>query len=444
LTSADRTRYAAVALVLAGFAAAYLTLSLWLLPQNVQTPDSASYFVLNFFGHQQRLWTVPLFYKIGHTPVGAVVVQSLIALGAWTALAIELTKAIHSRVIGYVAAIFTLLMALTPPLLDWNRAILSESISLSMTVLLVVGTSRFVRQRTGRSLALLFLAAILWVFTRQDQALIAAVLAVPFLVLAIRPTKRRLALVAAAGFVVIGAWGAITSEQSGSDQLKPIAAASLVQWRAVGHHSEFIYLIEQGMPLPAALQPVVPLTSAGDPVGIDQFSDAGLLGPIANDAAFNYWGVHHAQSEFLRYLIRHPAFALGPPLRHVAQLMTMNADYAPGPALPVSLSQVVYGDRSVDGSAFSGGGAASSDDPAYLYVLAGIAIALFAAAAFKRRVTGAAMIGLGGLLFSLVWGIEVWNGSTQELPRLFVLPATLCHLSLLLLIAGSLDGLGES
>jgi hypothetical protein len=105
------------------------------------------------------------------------------------------------------------------------------------------------------------------------------------------------------------------------------------------------------------------------------------------------------------------------------------------------VSRIVYGDRSVDGTAFSGGGAASSDDPIYIYALAVLSLVLLAAAAARRRVTAAAVVGVGGLLFTVIWCVAIWNGSAQELPRLNVLPGTLCHLSLLLVIAGSLDGL---
>jgi hypothetical protein len=45
------------------------------------------------------------------------------------------------------------------------------------------------------------------------------------------------------------------------------------------------------------------------------------------------------------------------------------------------------------------------------------------------------------VLFGGLWGIEIWNGSAAELPRLFVIPAVLVHVSLLLMAAASLDGL---
>jgi hypothetical protein len=45
------------------------------------------------------------------------------------------------------------------------------------------------------------------------------------------------------------------------------------------------------------------------------------------------------------------------------------------------------------------------------------------------------------LLFAAVWSITIWNFAATELPREFIETAALFHVSILLLIAATLDSL---
>ena len=106
------------------FAAAYLALSWVGTPHVIDSyPDSHTYLPISFLGHAQRLWTVPVIYFVGGSPAGRVALQSIIGVACWIALGEQVGRVIRTRVIRLVAQILILLLALTAPVLQWNRAI---------------------------------------------------------------------------------------------------------------------------------------------------------------------------------------------------------------------------------------------------------------------------------------------------------------------------------
>ncbi|MDQ2728261.1 MAG: hypothetical protein M3Y91_10460 [Actinomycetota bacterium] len=112
------------------FAAAYLTLATWTLPQVGEYPDSAFYLRLSFLGNTERLWTVPVVFTLAGSATGQAIAQSAIGAACWIALAVEVGRAVRHLVIAHTAAGLVLLGALTAPVTQWNRVVLSESLVL--------------------------------------------------------------------------------------------------------------------------------------------------------------------------------------------------------------------------------------------------------------------------------------------------------------------------
>jgi hypothetical protein len=435
----------------AAFWIAYVGLSLARTPHVIDNfPDSHTYLTLSFLGHAERLWTVPLLYYVGGTGVGRVVLQTVIGAFCWIALAVQVGRVLESRAIRLVAQVWILLMSLCAPILQWNRFILSESFSISLTVLFLAASLALARRLDQKALGAFFIVAVVWTFTRQVQTFIVAALVVPFLILAWRmPAARRLATIGAVGMLLLGIWGTLTTLQNSSVSPTGIAAtnqsevqlAGIVQFRAVTDPTEIGFLYAHGMPHTSTLKVPPPLTTLGQPVNVTQFANPYAEYELADDSKFKQWADRQGQAVYLRYLITHPWTAISQPLLHGPELMTMNPDYAAASALPSWASTVLYGNLSSVAVSNGPSGAPRSSDPIYLVVLLCIGVFLVGLVVVRGRLTYVVWVGVVALIFSALWAVAVWDFAATELPRELVETAVLAHLALIVLIAGALDTL---
>jgi 4-amino-4-deoxy-L-arabinose transferase-like glycosyltransferase len=429
----------------------YVTLS-WAATPHVfdQFADSHTYLTVSFLGHAERLWTVPVVYFLGETSAGRVALQTLIGAACWVTLAIQFARVLRTRFIRRFAQALVLLVSLCPPIIQWNRTVLSESIAISLTVLLLAASLALARRMDLRALTAFLVVVVLWTFTRQVQAFIVIALAIPFLLLAWRrPQARQLALVGGTGVAVIGVWGTLTALQTSSASPTGIAAtnpsevqlAGIIQYRASTNVGELSYLYSHGLPRTSALTIPPPFTRVGQPVNVSQFADPFAEYRLADDPKFKHWADGSGEHVYLKYLISHPTTTLFQPIVDAAQLLTMNPDYISTPGLPSWASTAVYGNLSSLATPNTPSGAPRSSDPFYFVALCGVGSLLFCVAVVRHRLTRVIWVAAGAMLFGAVWSITIWNFAATELPREFVETAALFHVSILLLIAATLDSL---
>jgi len=445
--------------IVAAFAVAYGALTFAATPHTIDTfPDSHTYLPVSFLGHAERLWAIPVIYYIAGNSVGRVVVQTIIGLVSWIVLAVQFGAVLQNRMIRYSAQIWLLLLALSAPVLQWNRIILSESLSISFTVLLFAAGLRLVRRTDVGSVALFLLAAILWTFSRQVDAFITAGLAVPIFVLAWRrPHSRRLAFWTALGVILIGIWGTVTTFQTSTVSPGHLAPtnpseaqlAGIVQFRAATDPAELNYFRAHGLPETPALKIPPPFSTVGQPVNVDQFANPYAEYRLADDPQFKRWANREGQSVYLKYLVSHPWAPLAQTTLNAPRLMTMNPDYVSTLAIPSWISTLVYGNLSSEPSPNTGSGAPRSSDPVYADVLFALGICLFLLAARRRRLNGVVWTTVVAVIFSGLWALAVWSFAATELPREFIETAVLFHIALIAVLLTSLDvivsnGTGQS
>ena len=302
----------------------YLTLS-WAATPHVydQFPDSPTYLTVSFLGHAERLWTIPVLYFFGGSSAGRVALQTLISVGSWVALSVQFARVLRTRFIRRISQAFVLLVSLCPPIIQWNRIILSESIAISLTVLLLAASLALARRMDLRALAAFLVVAVLWTFTRQVQAFIVVTLVIPFVLLAWRrPQARQLALVGGAGIAVIGVWGTLTALQTSSVSPAGIAAtnpsevqlAGIIQYRASTDPGELSYLHSHGLPRTSALKIPPPFSRVGQPVNVSQFADPFAEYRLADDPKFKQWANRSGEHVYLKYLITHPTTMVFQPI----------------------------------------------------------------------------------------------------------------------------------
>ena len=160
------------------FAIVYVALSSVSTPHVYDNfPDSHTYLPISFLGHAVRLWTIPVLYFFGGTSGGRVALQIVIGVACWITLAVQVGRVLQVRIVRVVAQAVILLISLCAPVLQWNRIILSESLSISLAVLLLATSLALARRMDIRALSVFLVVAVLWTFTRQVQAFFVAVLA---------------------------------------------------------------------------------------------------------------------------------------------------------------------------------------------------------------------------------------------------------------------------
>jgi hypothetical protein len=426
----------------AAFALTYLALSWVGTPHVIDNyPDSHTYLPISFLGHADRLWTIPVIYFAGSTSAGRVVLQTLIGVACWTTLAIQIGRMIHKWAIRLACQVFVLMVALTAPVIQWNRVVLSESIAISLTVLLFAAWLAFARRMDARSVAALLVVMVLWTFTRQDQAFVGFILLIPFAFVAwLRPEARRIAVVGLLGVALIAVWGTATTLQ-GSKPRAELQLAGIVQFRAATNPAEMTYLWNHGMPRTSALKLPPPFTTVGQPVNVTQFADPFAQYELGLDPQFKRWADATGDSVLIKYLVTHPWTTVSQALVHAPQLMTMNPDYIRVPALPQWVSTAVYGNLSSLATPDAPWGPPRSSDPIYLLVVLGAGAVLFVLSAVRRQLSRATWVALGGLAFAAVWTLAIWNLAATELPREFIPPAVLVHIAVIVLIATCLDSI---
>lgn len=140
-------------------------------------PDSLGYETFHLFGSIDRFWPIPFLYSLVTTDTGRVLLHVVVGSCAWSWCALVL-----SRRSNYPRAVLTavLLLGLSPQVVRYDLAILSESLGLSFMVLAVTATVDLLRRRSPLSLGIWLVAVSLCAHTRPAQLFVLVVaLAIP-------------------------------------------------------------------------------------------------------------------------------------------------------------------------------------------------------------------------------------------------------------------------
>ena len=118
-----------------------------------------------------RSFTIPLFWKLlGNNEPLTTSAQFVISVVCWLVLAWAIAGLSNVRLVRWVACLLVLGLSLTGPVAQWDRALLSESLSYSLMVLLVALAIRLINDPdTGRSQPRSLVAAALGIRARHQR-----------------------------------------------------------------------------------------------------------------------------------------------------------------------------------------------------------------------------------------------------------------------------------
>ena len=205
-------------------------------------PDSIGYEILHFWGSNTRLWSVPFLYGLIDLNDNRVLAQSIIGCLAWIYFAYVLqAKSRFPRMM--MTAVF--LVGLTPQVVRFDIAILSESLGISLVVASVAATIHFVRHRNAL-MWLAFTAIItLTAFVRPTHLF---VLFIPALFFTARYviTRRKTPVFPAILFLLLSLWG--VQQLRGNAPTSNLNFYTILQQRIIKSDAEYKWFVDNGMP----------------------------------------------------------------------------------------------------------------------------------------------------------------------------------------------------
>jgi hypothetical protein len=382
--------------------------------------DSAEYDRIDLSGDWRRPWAVPFLYGlIPGNARGTIVGQALLGALCWAALALSAAAWFRLRTAQVAVAVVLIGLGSTTTVTNWDAAKLSESLGLSLTVLVIAAWLNFLRRTDPVTAALVALATLPWLFVRQSLV----------------PTGWLVVVLAAIGATVAwrrrGPGGARTVRLLAGLCLL-LALETAVASATYAHNQEIVH---------ENLLVIVANRVATDPGRLAWFTDHGMpvppsgnLGPdsLRSDPAFSDWVAHEGRSTYARYLLTHPWYTATAPLDDFAGVRRSSADeaapsvamlappdsYATSrPVLPGVAEDLLFGPGDTG-----------------MVILLLVVVLGWTAARFRRRSTRWTVpLSLIFLAFATLY--TGWHGATPELGRLALVGAIVLRIGLLLQLA---------
>ena len=279
--------------------------------QNVipaQFPDTTSYIqqarapiLSTNFLLGARGFTIPLFFKIAGVQVDRIVwLQALFGLLCWTALALALLKSLSNYWIGLAAFSLAMLFGLGREVIVWDSAILSDSISISLFALTLALALLLIAKWSRFSLAGLFIAATLWIFTRDTNAFVLGTAAIGILILAFSREQRRRSLIVGIPLLTIAVLAMLITALTGRTNQ---AVTHNYEQRVLPDPAREAYFIKKGMPISPAVQ-----KQAGE------WDLTLLVSKNPDITTFREWMLKNGNSVYFQFLISHPKVLFGEPI----------------------------------------------------------------------------------------------------------------------------------
>ena len=378
-------------------------------------PDSPSYFEFRLWGGV-RFPVVPAVYAIVGDHRAVVTLQAIFGALSWSVAVVIAGALVMPRGIRYGFQVAVLLLGLTLPMTRFDNALLSESISISVSVLLAALFLRLVCRPSTRLAVVVFVVAAVWALIRQNNAQLLLVAAVAVLVLGLRGAHRRMAATLAGGFVLLALFGVLLA--TSNNQIEQYNTAQLLDRRIVHDPGRNAWFRAHGMPnAEAALQRRQELTP-DDPID----------NPITlqQDSIFGAWLLDDGPSTYFRFLLTHPGYVVSTPFTdddaYQSYLRGITA-YGSSRRVVPKFVDTVFWPQENDERTF-----------VQLYVAIGL-VAVIVRAVLDRRARRPALAGFAVLVVSLTNIVFVTHLAGGEYARLMLTAAVIGRVAILWLFA---------
>lgn len=298
-------------------------------------PDSIDYIFpattynwneLGLWAHTKP-WGAAVLYKMaGSSPVRIDAAQTVLSALAWLALAWIFSRVIRVHWLRVAAFGLVLGFSLAPSVQMWNHIIQSESLSISLMVLIIaVWLSLLQRWRWDKLFALLILFSW-WIGTRETNVYLSLLIAGILILVGVFFKRQRFYWAVSAILVGLCVVNMQISEVPTIPRwLYPLT--NTVLHRILPDEEYLSFFEANGMPAPPEL-----LALSGGLANSGDFA-------VFNDPALNdveAWLYRKGKDTYVQFLLTHPLYTLTSPWKHARELLapTDFLSYAPPPVLP--------------------------------------------------------------------------------------------------------------
>jgi hypothetical protein len=371
-----------------------------------------------------RPWTVPLLWKVlPDADVWRARGHFGLSLVCWPILAWAVARCLRPGLMPYLGFGVVLIFSMSFPIIRWDDVMLSESVSLSLTALVVAAWLELVRVPRPAMVVAVLAATLFWVFARDSNGVITLCLVPLAAFWAWRPGAlgRPWALGLAGGLLAIfllSFWATTTDPAQLRRNQRPIL--HVIGRRVLVTPDEERYFREHGMPAPPPLARAQRKSLAG-------VAEGELPSDPATDR-FIKWAREHGRSVLAGYLLRHPLRTFKQTFRNRQRLL---AGVTVGYTAPNARRLLP---QPIDNIAYPRG---SQDVWFWLVVVCVGALAVWRRLGARRFWLVPAV----ALLVQVPHAIVVYQADTLEIPRHAVLVAVMTRLSILLLALFAIDAI---
>lgn len=267
-------------------------------------------------GHRPPV--IPLLWRLTGTDTSFVVVQTIVSIVAWSTLAVVVALLARRTWPRLLAGGVVLGFAATTPIVQWDRSVLSESISLSLLALLFATAILWACRVTWPRAAALVAVAAVFAATRDTQIWVIALLAIALGAYAAwRGTGRRHAdhpgcaahvawLAVALAVVVL-----LTGSASAWAHRTESNVVNVFSVRVFPYVDRIDWFADHGMPDADRLRALARAAKR-------THGEAPVVGVDTNApgfAALGRWLHDHATATYVEWLLTHPGYVMGEPFR---------------------------------------------------------------------------------------------------------------------------------
>lgn len=269
-------------------------------------PDSLGYQTVRFFGTSERLWAVPFLYSLAHNDFQRVVLQIAVGVAAWAYLAWVLASVSRFRV-SAMTVVFV--VGLTPQVIRYDLAILSESLGISLAVVAVATTVHLSRTRSQTVRFAWCTSVVLVGFTRPIHLLVIFTITLYYVAtyLLSRRNRRKASTIA---FGLLSVWGVM--QLQGNQSESTLNFYTILQQRICADSSQYAWFTARGMPdIPGVCN------ARGYAYAFEMKNTVGeilqlpegqqpLKSMIVGDVELATWVRDHGWNTYLQYVFAHP------------------------------------------------------------------------------------------------------------------------------------------
>ena len=277
--------------------------------------DTGDYFTSSRFGLTSRdLWAgprpalYPLIVRFtGRSYTTLFLLQAGVAVVVWLALAGLVYTRLRNRAVAGVTALAVLFASLSLSIVEWDRVLSTESLTISLgVVLLILGVLLAESPSWLRAVSFATVAAA-WVLLRDTNGYVIVCIAIALVIAAIRSRARRRTFLAVAGALVVIFAAGVVSSDIGRRWEGPLK--DVITIRVLTYPDRTQYMLDRGLPLSREERSRLAGHCAA------RYRPYFLCLPLT-DARFYRWESTRGRSAYSNWLLSHPATALNDPIRN--------------------------------------------------------------------------------------------------------------------------------